>query len=532
MRIRQRRLPALVAVGMVALATLVGCGTTLTGVSSTGTHDGLSVNGNTLGGEGQGGLPTSASGASGGGQQAGPGGNAQPGAATLTGGSAGAQSPTSATSSASGGRGNGPASPVVAAHQPVEIGILYTSGLTTLASAFGDGRNTGDPQASARAVIDYLNKRGGLNGHQLKPVWAALDLTSSQPVSSQYQADCAQFTQDRHVFAVAAPTPIDADFVNCVEKNGPVPLLSSWGTSGTPESTFSSTPMLVNTNAPAAERAARAVSSGLIAQKWNQGRWHASSTCPTQSKPKIGILFQSDDSNTRHLYADIYAPAFKAAGTPISDAYFMSLPDGSVASEIAAAGQQSQSAVLKFSSDCVDHIIMVLYNPIIPYLFMNNATQQHYTPRYGWNSDDNANAAQADVADAKHQLAGSIGVGWQPWTDIPESAFDASASVPGKTCLALFKSAGQAPSGQSQAYTDMQICDSLLLLGALLHNPAQPLSTQTFSSELASIGSFQPALSYAGHFSASHHDGPSFTRTFAFNSSCTCFRYITGLRSF
>jgi hypothetical protein len=167
----------------------------------------------------------------------------------------------------------------------------------------------------------------------------------------------------------------------------------------------------------------------------------------------------------------------------------------------------------------------------VPELFMVAASTQHYTPRYGWDSDQAPLDSLEIQPSLSSELRGSLGVGWQPYNDIELSQFDATAKAPGARCLAIFTKAGLPPAGRADGYSDLQICDSLLLLQTALAGAPQPLSAQVFSTQVAALGrAYAPSLSFRSFFSATQHAGASAFRDVAFEDSCTCFRYTSGLQ--
>ena len=75
----------------------------------------------------------------------------------------------------------------------IKLGITYIDLVTTQAST-----NHGDYEATYRAVIDDLNKRGGINGRLIEPVIVPISLADG----GNADAACVQLTEDDDVFAV------------------------------------------------------------------------------------------------------------------------------------------------------------------------------------------------------------------------------------------------------------------------------------------------------------------------------------------
>jgi hypothetical protein len=76
----------------------------------------------------------------------------------------------------------------------IKLGITYVD-LKAIASVTNISH--GDYEASYRAVIDDLNKRGGINGRKVVPVFAPVNPIGTQPAEEA----CLKLTADDHVFA-------------------------------------------------------------------------------------------------------------------------------------------------------------------------------------------------------------------------------------------------------------------------------------------------------------------------------------------
>ncbi|MBV9950924.1 MAG: ABC transporter substrate-binding protein [Acidimicrobiia bacterium] len=113
---------------------------------------------------------------------------------------------TKTNASGSGGNGSGGGGttttldPKEAAEHPgvtaneIKLGITYVD-LKAIASVTSISH--GDYEASYRAVIDDLNKRGGINGRKIVPVFAPVNPIGTQPAEEA----CLKLTADDHVFA-------------------------------------------------------------------------------------------------------------------------------------------------------------------------------------------------------------------------------------------------------------------------------------------------------------------------------------------
>lgn len=100
----------------------------------------------------------------------------------------------------------------------IEVGITYVD-LAPVRAA-GINRDHGDYEKAWRTVIDDLNKKGGINGRTLVPVFAAVSPLGTDPA----QVACVKLSQDDKVFAVMGQT-FGADGPMCYVEQQGMPLL-------------------------------------------------------------------------------------------------------------------------------------------------------------------------------------------------------------------------------------------------------------------------------------------------------------------
>ena len=104
----------------------------------------------------------------------------------------------------------------------IKIGITYPD-LEAIRSV--TNTNHGDYEKSYRVVIDDLNKKGGINGRKIVPVFAAIDPLGTAPA----QEACLKLTEDEKVFA--AMSFFNADAPLCFVDSHGTPLLGGQTTS-------------------------------------------------------------------------------------------------------------------------------------------------------------------------------------------------------------------------------------------------------------------------------------------------------------
>jgi len=104
----------------------------------------------------------------------------------------------------------------------IKIGITYPD-LEAIRSV--TNTNHGDYEKSYRVVIDDLNKKGGINGRKIVPVFAAINPLGTAPA----QEACLKLTEDEKVFA--AMSFFNADAPLCFVDSHDTPLLGGQTTS-------------------------------------------------------------------------------------------------------------------------------------------------------------------------------------------------------------------------------------------------------------------------------------------------------------
>jgi ABC-type branched-subunit amino acid transport system substrate-binding protein len=104
----------------------------------------------------------------------------------------------------------------------IKIGITYPD-LEAIRSV--TNTNHGDYEKAYRIVIDDLNKKGGINGRKVVPVFAAIDPLGTAPA----QEACLKLTEDEQVFA--AMSFFNADAPLCFVDSHDTPILGGQTTS-------------------------------------------------------------------------------------------------------------------------------------------------------------------------------------------------------------------------------------------------------------------------------------------------------------
>lgn len=410
----------------------------------------------------------------------------------------------------------------------VKVGVVYLKGLDQAYKAVSGGKSAStDSQADYAAVIAAINARPGAR-LKLAPTYYAVDASSTQSQADQQQGACAHFTSDTHVDVVLTYTAgSDGALASCLQQHH-IPVIDGFPTAEIGAGTFATLPGLWAPSQLSLDRLGALEPTYLVDNHWVDKKWPAAPSCTTVTTPRIGVV-TFDRPSWRAMYDHVVAPTFKALGHPVYDAVFVNV-SGSTGEQVAQASSAAQNAVLKFASECIDHVAFIS-NVVIDYLFMNVAAQQNYTPRYGLSSlEGPPTIIQNLPTSAASQLHGAMGPGWAPYADVSTGDFDAAAKAPAAGCIQILTRAGHAPTDNNSATLALPSCDGPMFLAAVFDRWIAGGGATSLLSIVNDLGSsYRPAGTFSASYSDRRHDGAAAYRGLAFVDGCTCFRYVSGL---
>jgi len=492
----------LVLVGALTLAT--GCGTTVSGISSTSSNGG-----------GGGGLsgPAAPSSATGSGVAGVGANNLAPGASP--GGEA-------ATANTSAGQAGNPAPGIgggtTAGNMPVAgrgydahhlyLGFPTNNDVNRAAPSGIGATDFGDQPSIIKAVVGDINRRGGILGRTVVPLFHDIATANLETdASSQAQATCTAFTQDAHVVAVVnIVAGIDLPtFYSCLAHHD-TPLISA-GFVPADDTLFNSyAPYLYKLTAASFTHLTPVWLARLTAMGYFHG-WNTTTGSPGTAAVKVGLLYPAQQPQQR-IFADIKR-RLTAAGFSVAQEYQYD------ASSLNNESASMSNAVLQMRNAGVTHILSSESDVL---LFMTAADSQHYRPRYALTSY-HAPAVQLQGTVPNSQLVGSMGVGWLPVSDFDAGHSPGPVSSGETSCRRLMTAAGQGSSTASAEIVEFAICDAVRLTADAVNFSKNP-SSGGLHAGLAHLGSaFASALTWRIGLAADRYDAPGAVREFAFNGS-------------
>jgi hypothetical protein len=415
-------------------------------------------------------------------------------------GRAGSAARTAGVASGSGGPGVSP--------KQVKVGITYVEGTDQAFAALGASAiSVGDTRGIFQAMIDHINKTGGLAGRQVVPVWFAYKATGD--AETQHQAACAAMTQDNKVLFATGLTlgfgPTGNTLVPCLAKAG-----TMWLGPPSGDDLFWSTHrhFLFSPDALSITREI----ANLVESANAQGFFGANA--------RIGLI-QVDRPEIARAVQQGLEPALARHGLKI-DLRVLVPSDDSFPAAVS-------SAVLRFASSGVTNVMFAAPGGGGPYYFMTTAKSQGYKPRYALSTWDAPSVVQTLAT--PDQLKGTVGQGFVPALDV-DAARDPGGTSATKLCADMYKAAGFDTSNRLAVGQMYWACDTFFfardgLSRAPTYDPAG------FERVVEAMGtSFVPAATFSTRFTAGAHDGVGSYRFLAYGDDCSCFRYVGAFHDF
>lgn len=401
--------------------------------------------------------------------------------------------------------GAAPAAAAPRKGQPIQVGFYVVKDVGEATAALGaKGLSTGNGRRHAEATASLLNKRGGIGGSKVVPVIFEYDV--SQNGETQQQAACSLFFEDNRVTAVVSALLVPS-LMTCAERRG-VPFVTN-GDRSTSELQLQSFP---HAALPATMTLNR-VTATLMPSLQEQGWFEAASAA---EPVKVGLLY-NEDPEFAQVPADVTAQ-LKRIGLSLTDQQPMPAPDDT--SKVTRASNAGSSAVLRFRSKGITHVLSISKSGTALAFFGLAAQNQNYYPKYGLSSLELPAALRTVLS--KRQLEGSRGVGWLPVYDVPISK-QPPATPDLRDCLAAMGQAGESTSSSTSRGYALATCGGGLTLAAAWKST--PLTREGFVSGLRALGKgFTSVSTFSNDFSQ-RRDGVATARPLAFQSDCDCFAY-------
>jgi hypothetical protein len=439
-----------------------------------------------------------------------------------TGSSGSSGGTTGATGSDGGGggtgsTGNGGSTSAAAApgitDTKIYIGVPW-SDAGAANEAFTGAQLNSDARKPFDAMIDEINKGGGIAGRKVEAIYKEYSVTSSETVDQQQQAACEHWTHDNHVFAIEGASDI---LRQCGEQAGAITLSP---VSVSVPGDFQKYPHYVEVSGMNLYRVGDVTVTGLYREGYFSG------------SVKLGVVLW-DEPNYRAALENGYMPALREHGIKLAtEPAYISSPQ--TADDLAAASADVNNAVLRFQSQGITHVLLIdgstplCRGACLGTLFMRRAESQSYRPRYGLNPGNAAADAQEQGLYPTEQLRRSISV---EWDDSDEGADEGwRLNKARETCYAIMRKHNVPMTNGNEQADARTACEMLWFLQTIIDvkMPGNVITADAFIAGVNSLGwDFPSPTSYATHFSAAQHDGIAAARNTEFVNSCDCYKYVT-----
>jgi hypothetical protein len=390
------------------------------------------------------------------------------------------------------------------------LGAVVLKNGEAFANGLGFSISFGDARREFQAVVDDVNRRGGIAGRKLQLVFAEYDLGGAAvDPESQQAALCATFTQDHHVFAAFMPYNPLPSFLECMAKRKT--LLLNGSAAGDDDVGFR---RLAGWHVAPAQVSYSRYSRSLVRELVAHGFFS------TPKPAKAGILLIDTPHMVRAAERSM-KPAIEAAGVPVPVVSRVS-PTNSTA--------DINGAVLRFKAAGVTHVFFVQAAGGLPVYFMQGADSQQYFPRYALSSYEVPGFFLEGNAPAT-QLRNAMGIGWVPFFDVKAAQLPTRPAE--KRCFDVVAAGGQ---GESNAHrqsniTVTPVCDMVWLFEAAAARAGRALDHVRWLAGLRSLGGgFDSPVSLHADFSSGRPDGAVGYRWVSYVPSCPCFRYAGSQR--
>jgi hypothetical protein len=325
-------------------------------------------------------------------------GAAAPGAAGPGAGGGGAG--TSGAAGNGGGASGSAATRGAAGTGPLRIGIVVVD-ISALAAVFGSEED-GNTESFHRAFIKHLNDTGGIAGRKVEGEFITVDIASDY--NAEGQRACEHFTQDNKVDIVFPNAFSNEVMLACLARNGIAALDTQLWTNDRAHIDHPNwfTPVGMRVDRYATTAIDVSVKQGLL-----------------KRGDKLGVLYEDCPWGGR-VYREVVQPAAARYGVTTEQATVKCIEN--LVSDLGPVTNQSRSAVLRFQSANVTHVLVLsAAEGFVVGQFSKTASDQRYYPKYALTSNawpyNNADG-DGPVAFARDQLPNMAGIGFVPFMDV------------------------------------------------------------------------------------------------------------------
>lgn len=402
----------------------------------------------------------------------------------------------------------------------VFVGLSMFTAVNQVYKAIGSRAPQGDQENAWRALVDDLNKRGGLAGRKVVPVFFDLAAEDAFNPNAGAQKACTRWTEDRPVFAaisLAGPINNGVLYKCMANKQTPFVIADDRLRSSAQMARYAQSGFFYGPPMPSIERLVpvwvqRAKASGFFS------KWDTLNGGPGVADVKVGILDTRLDEYGAGRFTQVMKRELARHGIEVGSTFMFS-------GEASSRDREVNQAVLQFSRAEVTHVFPSW--GMIP--FTQHAESQNYRPRYTVNTS-NWPQQQLQLS-PRRQLNGAVGVGYRPTQDVDNARDPGEVSKAASRCRKIMREAGEPTSDRDAMVFNTFACDGIWFFENAVEKGGDELSTVGLRRGLFAIGSMPSANTFRMSFPQGRPEGASAVRDLAFRGDCggqACYAYSSG----
>ncbi len=409
--------------------------------------------------------------------------------------STGAINPASPSASGPVGQeaSNGPVAGVTTTEIKVGIGLIDVGA----AKQFGFNFDIGNEQARYQALINDINRNGGIAGRKIVPYFKSFPATDASTAS---QADCLSWTKDDKVFAVLVESQFPTAAEVCIIGQGATPLITTQGT----QQAYYGNGLFWSTE-PSDDRILTDQADFLAGNGSLKGK-------------TIGVV--SGDGTDEQAVDDALLPRLSSLGYKVKDV--------EVVPSDASGLQREPIAISNLKAAGVNFLIIAA-NVTLAGPFVQAANRGGYNPTYALSDFNNEiNDQLADYYPSSFQ--GTVGLSTQRF---PEYRDGGSFTPTDQACLKVIHPVDPTvlPPTNAAFPVGMGDCAVFNVLVDGLRKAGADLTQASFLAGLGNLGRFGIPGAQDGSFTATKHDGVDYEQQVSWQKSCECWALVDGLHT-
>ena len=397
---------------------------------------------------------------------------------------------------------------------PLRVGVVGTD-VGAIAAVFGKPGTSWN--TSPKRVVDYINTTGGVGGRQISAAYFGADSGSDSATNGQKA--CTAMTEDHKVDIVVNVGMLGDVLPACVKQRGLAIFdANSWYADASMMREYP------NWFVPSAIRLDRSVQA-ILQTALSRGSMKAGS--------RLGVIVEGCPWGAR-VYDGTVVPFAKKHGIAVTQTGIKCIDN--IVADLAPVQASIQSDTLRFSTAGVTHVLVLSQAEAFVFAqFTGQASQQKFFPTYLISSQ--AYAAQNSADDAIIKVSSDalqhiLGVGTLPYLDTLETApANAGQQANRARCSKADPDRQQAQTNPFALNNFYGMCDAFFAMKESVEAAGLRVAGPEVAAGWLSLlkAGTPSAVLTGGVWSGSmpgRLDGAGFVRPFAYDASSKRFRYV------